>query len=74
MIMSLTPLLSLVFFLQLCAYSWAEALEKHNSTDLLRTCNQITAAISGASQVFFPRECVILSFVMLYSDGRSSYA
>jgi hypothetical protein len=65
MTMTLAPLLSFVFFLQLCAYSWAEALEKHNSTDLLRTCNQIAAAISGASQVFFPRESVILSLVML---------
>jgi hypothetical protein len=57
MIMTLTLLLSFVFFLDLCAYSWAEALEKHNPSDLLCTCNQIAAAISGASQVFFPREC-----------------
>jgi hypothetical protein len=33
-----------------------------NSTDLMRTCDQIAAAISSASQVFFPRERVIPSF------------
>jgi hypothetical protein len=65
MIMTFIPLLSFMFFLELCAYSRAEALEKHNSSDLLCTCNQIAAAISGVSQVFFPRECVILSLVIL---------
>jgi hypothetical protein len=60
-ILTLTLLLSFAFFLELCAYSWAEALEKHNPSDFLSTCNLIAAAVSGASQVFFPRECVILS-------------
>jgi hypothetical protein len=62
MIMTLTLLLLFACFLELHAYSRAEALEKRNSSDLLWTCNQIAAAISDASQVFFPRECVILSF------------
>ena len=66
MILTLKPLFSFVFFLELCAYSWAEAFQKHfNPSDLSHTCNQIAAAISGTSQVFFPRECVILSFVMI---------
>ena len=59
MIMTLKLLLSFVFFLELCAYCRTEDLEKHNSSDPVRTCNQIAAAISGASQVFFPRECAI---------------
>jgi hypothetical protein len=67
MIMTLTLLISFMFFLELCSYSRAEleALEKHNPSDLLCTCNPIAAAISGDSQVFFPRECVILSLEML---------
>ncbi|KAF8492574.1 FAD-binding domain-containing protein [Russula emetica] len=54
--MTLTLLLSFVFFLELCAHwhSRAETLEKHNPSDLLCTCNQIAATIDGASQVFFP--------------------
>jgi len=58
MIMTLSRLLSFVLFIESWTYSWAEALEKHNPSDPLRTCNHIAAAISGASQVFFPRECV----------------
>ena len=35
----------------------------------MRTCGQIAAAISRASQVFFPRERVILSFCFaIYSN------
>jgi hypothetical protein len=74
MIMTLTSIFLFACFLELGARSRAEALEKRNSSDLLWTCNQIAAAISDASEVFFPRECVILSFVILQSDGRSSYA
>ncbi len=62
MIMTLTLLLLFACFLELRAYSQAEVLEKRNSSDFLWTCNQIAAAISDASQVYFPRECVILSF------------
>jgi hypothetical protein len=40
----------------------------HNSTDPLSTCHQIATAISGASQVSFPRKRVILSFGLRYSN------
>ena len=40
----------------------------HNSSDPMRTCDQIAAAISCASQVFFPRERVILSSGLRYSN------
>ncbi len=64
MIMALKLLLLFACFLELraSAYSFAEALQKRNSSDFLWTCNQISAAISDASQVYFPRECIILSF------------
>jgi hypothetical protein len=52
--------------LALLSYGQPEPLENPNSSDLLGTCNQIAAAISGASQVFFPRECYVFSFG--YSD------
>jgi hypothetical protein len=60
----------------LCAFSLAllsigqpEPLDNHNSSYPLSTCNQIAATISGASQVFFPREHVIFTFLILPSDG-----
>lgn len=40
----------------------------HNSSDYVSTCDEIAAAISGASQVFFPRKRVILSFCLRYSN------
>ena len=65
MVMTLTPLLSILFLLELCAYGWAkEVLEKRNPSDFLCTCNEVADAISGASQVFFSRECAVLSLVM----------
>ncbi len=67
--MKLTSLLLLASLLAFRSYGRAEALEKRNSSDLLWTCNQIAASISDASQVFFPRERVILSFVIFQSDG-----
>ncbi|KAH9990398.1 FAD-binding domain-containing protein [Russula vinacea] len=42
------------FSLALLSYGQPETLENHISSDLLCTCNQIAAAISSASQVFFP--------------------
>lgn len=60
MVMTLRPLLSLVFLLELCAYSRAEALEKR---DYSETCNQIAEAISSASQVFYPRERIIFTYL-----------
>ena len=60
----------------LCAFSLAllsyAQPENHNSSDLLDTCTQIATSISGASQVFFPSERVILSCLTFPSDGRSS--
>jgi hypothetical protein len=40
---------------------------RHNSSDLMRTCDQIAAAISPASEVFFPCERVIFSIGLRYS-------
>jgi hypothetical protein len=39
-----------------------------NSSSPMSTCDQIASAISHASQVFFPRERVILSFGLRYSN------
>ena len=61
--MALTTLLLYAVSLALLSYGQPEALGNHNSSGPLYTCNKIAAAISGASQVFFPRKCVILSFL-----------
>jgi hypothetical protein len=53
-LMKLTSLLC-AFALALRSHGKPAALETRNSSDLLCTCNDIAAAISGASQVFFPR-------------------
>jgi hypothetical protein len=58
--MALTKLLVCAFSLALLSYGRPEALEKRNSP-----CEKIAAAISGASQVFFPRKRAILSFMIL---------
>ena len=57
--MVLATLLLCVFSLALLSFAWQGSSEKHNPSDPLRTCDQIAAAISGVSQVFFPRERVI---------------
>ena len=64
--MALITLLLCAFFLVLRSHGQPEAFEKRNSSDILFTCNQIAKAISGASQVFFPRECGIPSFSVLF--------
>jgi hypothetical protein len=46
----------------------------HNFSDPTCTCDQIAAAISRSSQVFFPRERIILSFGLRYSNLMSSQA
>ena len=66
--MALTTLLLCAFSLALLSYGQPDTLEKYNFSDLLSTCNQIAAAISGASQVFFPSERVIFSFLIPPSD------
>jgi hypothetical protein len=65
--MALTTLLC-TFSLAVLSYGQPETLENHNFSDLLCTCHQIAVALSGASQVFFPRERVILSF-LIQPDG-----
>ena len=63
--MALTMLLC-VFSLALLSYGRHEAPEKPYPSGPIDACNQIAAAISGATQVYFPREPVILSsFVIL---------
>ena len=47
-------LLLCTFALALRSYGKPAALETRNSSDYLCACNDIAAAISGASQVFFP--------------------
>ena len=66
--MVLATLLLCVFSLALLSYGRQGASESHNPSDPLRTCDQIAAAISGISRVFFPRERVILSSVILQAD------
>jgi hypothetical protein len=67
--MALATLFLCVFSLALLPYGFPKALAKHNSCDFLCTCNRIAAAISGASQVFFPRERLILSSVIFQFDA-----
>ena len=62
--MTLATLLLCAFVLVSSSYGWPESLDNHNSSGPLCTCNKIAAAVSAASQVFFPRERVILSFVI----------
>jgi hypothetical protein len=49
-----TSLLLYALALALRSYGKPAALETRSSSDLLCTCNDIAAAISAASQVFFP--------------------
>ena len=67
--MALTTLLLCAFSLVLQSYGKPEASGNRNSSDLLCTCNQIAAAISGVSQVYFPREHIILSRMILQTHG-----
>jgi hypothetical protein len=60
--MALSALILCAISLALVSYGWPEASENRNSSDFLFTCNHIQAAISGASQVFFPRERVTLIY------------
>jgi hypothetical protein len=57
--MTLITLLLYAFSLGLLSYAQPEPLQNYNSSDLLSTCNKISAAVSSASQVFFPRERVV---------------
>ncbi|KAI0290493.1 FAD-binding domain-containing protein [Russula brevipes] len=50
----LTKSLLFSFLLASHSYGEQESLQKNTHSDYLRTCNQIAAAISGASEVFYP--------------------
>lgn len=71
---ALITLLLCASFLVLRSHGRPEAFENRNPSDNLGTCNLIAKAVSGASQVFFSRECGIPSSVLLHSNGRSSLA
>jgi hypothetical protein len=71
--MTLTSFLLFALLLALCSNGRAEPLEQHNSSALLRVCNQIAGVISDVSRVYFPRKRVILLLLRLQSDLRSSY-
>lgn len=55
--MALATLLFCSFSLSILSYGRPEAVQR--PSELQRTCDQIVAAISGTSQVFFPRMCII---------------
>ena len=47
------------FFLAITPHARPETRENHPHSQFLGTCHKIAAGISGASQVFFPREQLI---------------
>src|SRR6267154_4046383 len=55
--MALATLLFCSFSLSILSHGRPETIQR--PSDLQCTCDQIAAAISGASQVFFPRMCVM---------------
>jgi hypothetical protein len=55
--MALATLLFCSFSLSILSYGRPEAVQ--SPSGLQSTCDQIAAAISGASQVFFPRMCIM---------------
>ena len=55
--MALATLLFCSFCLSILSYGRPEAVQ--SPSELRYTCHQIAAAISGASQVFFPRTCIM---------------
>jgi hypothetical protein len=71
--MALAPSLLYAFSLALLSLAYGAQQDvfglpttTYNYPDPLNTCDQIAVAISGASQVSFPRKRVILSFVLRY--------
>ena len=58
--LSTIPLLS-TFFLALASHGWPETSELRSRSEIPSTCARIAAAISSASQVFFPRAHDIFS-------------
>jgi len=73
--MAFTSLLLCAFALASRSYGRPPVLETRNSPDLLYTCNKISAAISGASQVFF--SCMSFShlshFILMRDQAEPEY-
>ena len=55
--MALATFLFCTFSLSILSYGRPEPVQ--TASGVQHTCDQIAAAISGASQVFFPRKCLI---------------
>ena len=55
--MALTTFLLCTFSLSILSYGLPEPAQ--TASGVQHTCDQIAAAISGASQVFFPRKCLM---------------
>ena len=74
--MTLSSLLLCALFLASHSYGIPAAFEKRDSSDILCTCDEIAAAISGDSQVSFPRESfshfMIIILIMGY-QASSEY-
>jgi len=71
-LMVLTSVLLCAFALALRSYGKPAALETRNSLDLLCTCNDIATAISGTSQVFFPRMSSLIYDNFILMGGQAS--
>jgi len=73
--MALTSLLLCAVALASRSYGKPAALEARNSSDPLSTCNDIAAAISGASQVFFSRTSLshLWRFILIRDQADPEY-
>ena len=74
-LMVLTSLLLCAFALVSRSYGKPAASDTRNSSDILCTCNDIAAAISGASQVFFPRMSFshLWHFILMHDQAAPEY-
>ena len=73
--MALTPLLLCSLTLALLSYGNPVVFEIPNSSDFVCTCNEITAAVSGESQVFFPRMSLshLLCLILMPDQATPEY-
>jgi hypothetical protein len=73
--MALTSFLLCALFLASRSYGAPADLEKQYSSDILCACNEIAAAISSDSQVFFPRELFshLSSFILMGYQASLGY-
>ena len=75
-LMALMLLVLCSFALALRSYGKPAIFETCNSSDLLCACNDISAAISGASKVFFPRMPLLfmtLQFILMGDQAAPEY-